>query len=44
MRSITGHQSEKVFKSYIRVGLSEQAQIIGDKILVAKKAKKQVDK
>ena len=25
MRSITGHQSEKVFESYIRVGLSEQA-------------------
>lgn len=43
MRSITGHQSEKVFESYIRVGLSEQAQIIGDKILAAKKAKKLVD-
>ena len=43
MRSITSHQSKKVFESYIRVGLSEQAQIIGDKILAAK-AKKQVDK
>ena len=45
MRSITGHQSEKVFEKYIRVGLSEQAQIVGDKILAAKKAKKKkVDK
>lgn len=45
MRSITGHQSEKVFESYIRVGLSEQAQIVADKILAAKKAqKKEVDK
>lgn len=26
-------QSEKVFEKYIRVGLSEQAQIVGDKIL-----------
>ena len=43
MRSITGRQSEKVFESYISVGLSEQAQIIGDKILTAK-ARKQVDK
>ena len=34
------HQSEKVFEKYIRVGLSEQAQIVGDKILAAKKAKK----
>ena len=25
MRSITGHQSEKVFEKYIRVGISEQA-------------------
>lgn len=40
MRSITGHQSEKVFESYIRVGLSEQAQIVADKILAAKKAQK----
>ena len=40
MRSITGHQSEKVFEKYIRVGLSEQAQIVGNKILAAKKARK----
>ena len=39
MRSITGHQSEKVFESYIRVGLSEQAQIVAEKILAAKKAR-----
>lgn len=44
MRSITGHQSEKVFENYIRVGLSEQAQMVGDKILAAKKAKKKVEK
>jgi len=45
MRSITGHQSEKVFENYIRVSLSEQAQMVGDKILAAKKAKNnKVDK
>ena len=31
---------KKVFEKYICVGLSEQAQIVGDKILAAKKAKK----
>ena len=40
MRSITGHQSEKLFEDYIRVGLSEQAQMVGEKILAAKNAKK----
>ena len=25
IRSITGHQSQKVFESYIRIGISEQA-------------------
>ena len=35
MQSITGHQSEKVFESYIRVGLAEQAQIVADKIMAA---------
>ena len=44
MRSITGHQSEKVFEGYIRVGLSEQAQIVADKILAAKKKKAEVEK
>jgi hypothetical protein len=46
MRSITGHQSEKVFENYVRIGLSEQAQMVGDKkavstsfLLAAKKAK-----
>ena len=52
MRSITGHQSEKVFENYVRIGLSEQAQMVGDKkavstifLLAAKKAKNnKVDK
>ena len=40
-----GHQSEKVFENYVRIGLSEQAQMGGDKILAAKKAKNnKVDK
>lgn len=41
MRSITGHQSEKVFESYIRVGLSEQADLVGAKLkeAMAKKRK-----
>ena len=39
IRSITGHQSQKVFESYIRIGISEQAQRVGDKILTARKAK-----
>lgn len=40
IRSITGHQSQKVFENYIRIGISEQAQRVGDKILAAKGAKK----
>ena len=43
---IMGHQSEKVFENYVRIGLSEQAQMVGDKkavstsfLLAAKKAK-----
>lgn len=40
MRSITGHQSEKVFENYIRVSLSDQAQMASDKILAAQNAKK----
>ena len=45
LRSITGHQSQKVFEGYIRIGISEQAQRVGDKILAAKEAKKKkVDK
>ena len=35
MRSITGHQSDKVFESYVRIGLSEQAQMVGDKKAVS---------
>jgi len=37
-------QSEKVFENYIRVSLSEQAQMVGDKIRATMEAKKQVDK
>ena len=45
IRSITGHQSQKVFENYIRIGISEQAQRVGDKIKAAREAmKKQVDK
>lgn len=36
MRSITGHRSEKVFETYIRVGISEQAQLIAQKLKAAK--------
>ena len=34
--SISGHQSEKVFESYIKVGVSEQAQRVGEKLRKAK--------
>jgi hypothetical protein len=34
-----------VFENYVHIGLSEQAQMVGDKILAAKKAKNnKVDK
>ena len=35
------HLGSDLFEKYIRVGLSEQAQIVGDKILAAKKVKKE---
>ncbi len=35
--SISGHQSERVFESYIKVGTSEQAQRVGEKLIKAKK-------
>ena len=44
IRSITGHQSQKVFENYIRIGISEQAQRVGDKIKAAMEARKRVDK
>ena len=44
LRSITGHESQKNFEGYIRIGISEQAQRVGDKIKAAMEAKKQVDK
>ena len=31
LRSITGHESQKNFEGYIRIGISEQAQRVGDK-------------
>ena len=43
LRSITGHESQKNFEGYIRIGISEQAQRVGDKIKAAREAmKKQV--
>ena len=44
LRSITGHESQKNFEGYIRIGISEQALRVGDKIKAAMEAKKQVDK
>ena len=32
LRSITGHESQKNFEGYIRIGISEQAQRVGDKL------------
>ena len=43
LRSITGHESQKNFEGYIRIGISEQAQRVGDIIKAAREAmKKQV--
>ena len=36
--NIFSDQFKKVFETYIRVGISEQAQIVAEKILAAKKA------
>lgn len=36
MRSITGHRSEKVFETYIKVSKAEQAQMIAQKLMAAK--------
>ena len=45
LRSITGHESQKNFEGYIRIGISEQAQRMGDKIKAAREAmKKQIEK
>ena len=44
LRSITGHESQKNFEGYIRIGISEQALRVGDKIKAAMEAKKLVDK
>lgn len=37
--SISGHQSERVFENYIKVGTSEQAQRVGKKLIKAKEVK-----
>ena len=39
-QSITGHESQKNFEGYIRIGISEQALRVGDKIKAAMEAKK----
>ena len=44
LRSITGHESQKNFEGYIRIGISEQALRVGDKIKAAMEAKILVDK
>ena len=44
LRSITGHESQKNFEGYIRIGISEQTQRVGDKIKAAMEARKRVDK
>jgi len=41
---ITGHESQKNFEGYIRIGISEQALRVGDKIKAAMEAKILVDK
>ena len=41
IRSITGHQTQKGVEGYIRIGISEQAQRVEDKILAARQARKE---
>ena len=36
MMAMSGHQSEKVFENYIKVGVSEQADRIAEKVRMAK--------
>jgi integrase len=40
MMAMSGHQSEKVFENYIKVGVSEQADRIAEKVRLAKKTRK----
>ena len=40
MMALSGHKSEKVFEEYIKVGVSEQADRIAEKVRLAKKSKK----
>lgn len=39
MMSISGHKDEKVFEEYIKVGVSEQAERVGEKLMKAKEVK-----
>lgn len=39
MMSISGHKDSSVFEEYIKVGVSEQAQRVGEKLLKAKEVK-----
>ncbi|MBR1557228.1 MAG: phage integrase SAM-like domain-containing protein [Prevotella sp.] len=41
LRSISGHKSEQVLEGYVRVGKAENAQRVADKILAAKRRKKE---
>ena len=41
---MTDNEMQKNFEGYIRIGISEQALRVGDKIKAAMEAKKQVDK
>lgn len=44
MMAMSGHQSEKVFEEYIKVGVSEQADRIAEKVRKAKEAAKKKSK
>jgi hypothetical protein len=37
--ALSGHKSERVFENYIKVGVSEQADRIAEKMRLAQKAK-----
>jgi len=37
--AMSGHQSEKVFENYIKVGVSEQADRIAEKVRMAREKK-----
>jgi integrase len=39
LMALSGHKSERVFENYIKVGVSEQADRIAEKMRLAQKAK-----